>query len=333
MEELAARAMLVSAPDVGEGITTSVSRSEIEEVLASEGEPIELVLDVTRFSDDEAPESRSLAVSWERSDLERLLEEAAGDQVILTFNREALHEAMEADVEAHGLRETILALAVAATAATGAGAAQASVDPGGGGGAGAAITQVSGPDDRAVSRATPTPTPQLASDDRAVSRTTPTPAPQFAADDRAVPRATPTTAPGLAPDDRAVPRATPIEAPGLAPDDRAAPRATPIEAPGLAPDDRAVPRAAPIEAPGLAPDDRAVPRATPIEGPGLSPDDRAVPRATTPTATPTSGTVSDPGISWAPSPAETVVLAGGIALAIAGAFFLVGGRRIRPRPV
>jgi hypothetical protein len=334
MEELAARAMLVSAPDVGEGITTSISRAEIEEVLASEGEPIQLVLDVTRFSDGEAPGSRSVAVSWERSDLERVLEEAAGDQVILTFDPETLKQATEPDVEAHGIRETVLALAVAATAATGV-AANAAAEPGPFLGSGTPVTQVSGPDDRAVSRATPTPAPQLASDDRAVSRATPTQAPGLAPDDRAVPRATPIEAPGLAPDDRAVPRATPVEAPSpaLSPDDRAFPRTTPIEAPGLAPDDRAVPRATPIEAPGLAPDDRAVPRTTPIEAPGLAPDDRAVPRATTPVASPATGTASDPGISWAPTPAETVVLAGGIALAIAGAFFLVGGRRVRPRPV
>jgi hypothetical protein len=40
--------------------------------------------------------------------------------------------------------------------------------------------------------------------------------------------------------------------------------------------------------------------------------------------------VSDPGITWAPSPSETAVAAGLIALAITGAFFIVGGRR-RPR--
>ncbi|HEV2713230.1 MAG TPA: hypothetical protein VGU26_09045 [Gaiellaceae bacterium] len=336
MEELAARAMLVTAPDVGEGITTSISRAEIEEVLASEGEPIQLVLDVSRFSDGESRESRNIAVSWERSDLERVLEEAAGQDVILTFDPEALKQAVESDVEAHGIRETALALAVAATAATGM-AVKAAAEPGPYLGAGTPVTQVSGPDDRAVSRAAPTPAPQLASDDRAVSRATPTPAPSVAPDDRAVPRATPTQAPGIAPDDRAMPRATPVEAPApaLSPDDRAMPRTTPVEAPGLAPDDRAVPRATPIEAPGLAPDDRAVPRATPVQAPtpGVSPDDRAVPRATTPIASPATGTVSDPGISWAPTPGETVVLAGGIALAIAGAFFLVGGRRVRPRPV
>lgn len=281
MEKMAARAALVPAPGVGEGIATSVSRSEIEEVLASESEPIQLVLDVKRFSDGEGSESHTVAVSWERSDLERVLEEAAGDQVVLTFDGEALRQVVEGDVEAHGLRELAITLAVAATAATGAAQATAAPDPGGPVGAGVAVTQTSGPDDRAVSRAAPAAAIQLASDDRAVSRAAPTPAPQ------------------LGVDDRSVPRATPIEAP----------------------------------APGVAPDDRAVPRAvTPIDTPTLAPDDRAVPRAGAPIDVPAAGTASDPGPSWAPSPAE-IVLAGGIALAIAGAFFLVGDRRVRPRPI
>jgi hypothetical protein len=297
MEKLAARAALVPAAGVGEGISTSVSRGELEDVLASEGEPIQLVLDVKRFSDGEGPESHTIAVSWERSDLERVLEEATSDQIVLTFDGEALRQAVEADVEAHGLRGLALTLAVAATAATGAAQANAAVDSGARPGTTPAVTQTAGPDDRDVSLASPTAVaPQLTVDDRAVARATPTPAPELGVDDRAVPRA------------------------------------TPIEAPGLAPDDRAVPRATPTDAPGLAPDDRAVPRSTPIEAPGLSPDDRAVPRAGAPIDIPAVGTVSDPGISWAPSPAETIVLAGGIALAIAGAFFLVGDRRVRPRP-
>ena len=302
MEKLAARATLVPAAGVGEGIATSVSRSEIEDVLAMDGEPIQLVLDVNRFSDGQGSESHTVAVSWERSDLERMLEQAAGDQVVLTFDGEALRQAIEADVEAHGLRELAITLAVAATAATGVGQAAAAPDPGGSVGGGVAVTQSSGPDDRAVSRATNVSVPQLAVDDRAVSRATPVEAP----------------APGVAPDDRAVPRAvTPIDTPALAPDDRAAPRSTPIEAP----------------APGVAPDDRAVPRAvTPIDTPALAPDDRAVPRAGAPIDIPAAGTASDPGTAWAPGP-ETIVLAGGIALAIAGAFFLVGDRRVRPRPI
>ena len=281
MEEIGARASLVPAADVGQGLTTSVSRSEIEEVLGCEETPIELVLEITRFSDGEAGEKRSVAVSWERIDLEQLLREAQGDDVTLTFDREALRQAMESDVEGHGVRETVLALAVAATAASGA-AASAAAEPGPLlGMRGAVATQsTASPDDRPVSRATPTaPEASLGVDDRAGSRATPTPDPVLGVDDRAVPLATPVDAPSVAPDDRAVPRATPVEAPG----------------------------------------------------PGLSPDDRAVPRATTPIDAPATGTVSDPGISWSPSPAETAVLAGVIALAITGAFFVVGGRR-RLRP-
>jgi hypothetical protein len=281
MEEIAARASLVPAADVGQGLTTSVSRSEIEDVLASEETPIQLVLEITRFSDGEAGEMRSVAVSWERTDLEQLLKEAQGDNVVLTFDREALRQAVESDVDAHGMREKLLVLAVAATAATGA-AASAAAEPGpylGARGAGAESTLVS--------------------------------------DDRAVSRAAPTTAPDST----------------MGVDDRAVPRAAPIPEPVLGVDDRAVPRAAPVETPGLAPDDRAVPRATPVEAPGsgLAPDDRAVPRATTPVEAPATGTVSDPGISWSPTPAETAVLAGVFALAITGAFFVVGGRR-RLRP-
>jgi|SRR5215211_1911642 len=298
MEEIAARALLVPAADVSEGLTTSVSRSEIEDVLEGEDAPIELVLDVTRFSDGGAGETHRVSVSWERTDLEQLLREAQGHDVILTFDREALRQAVESDVEGHGVRETVLALAVAATAATGA-AASAAAEPGpllGTRGAVAAQSTAS-QDDRAVSRATPTPDPVLGVDDRAVPRATPTPDLVLGVDDRAVPRAAPVDAPSVAPDDRAVPRAAPTPTPDVAPDDRAVPRATPVEAPG----------------------------------PSLAPDDRAVPRATTPVAPPATGTVSDPGISWAPSPAETAALAGAIALAITGAFFVVGGRR-RLRP-
>jgi hypothetical protein len=282
MEEIAARASLVPAADVGQGLTTSVSRSEIEDVLESEETPIELVLEITRFSDGEAGEKRNVAVSWERTDLEQLLSDAQGDKVVLTFDREALRQAVESDVDAHGIREKLLVLAVAATAATGA-AANAAAEPGPFLGMRSAVEQQSAlaSDDRAVSRAAPTTAPDstLGVDDRAVSRAAPTPDPVLGVDDRAVPRATPTPDPVLGVDDRSVPRATPVEAPGS----------------------------------------------------GLAPDDRAVPRATTPVAPPATGTVSDPGISWAPSPAETAVLAGAIALAITGAFFVVGGRR-RLRP-
>jgi hypothetical protein len=319
MDELAARAALVPAPDLREGIMTSIPRSEIEDVLAQNEMPIELVLDVTRYSGGEATDTRSVAVSWERDELERLLHDAKGDDVILTFDREALYQALETDVEAHGLREKALILAVAATAATG-GAAAASAEPGPFLGAGPAITETgTGPDDRAFARGPAVPAPELSPDDRAVPRSTPAP----------------TATPGMLPDDRAVPRGGRVETPSLSPDDRAVPRSTPAPTatPGVLPDDRAVPRGGRVETPSLSPDDRAVPFSSPETAPAprpvVSPDDRAFPRS--PVETPVTGTVSDPGITWAPSPAETAVIAGAIALAISGAFFVVGGRR-RPRP-
>ena len=229
MEERPARATLVSAADLGDGVATVISKSEIEAALASDGEPIELVLDLA--GDGEAGESRSVPVSWERFDLERLLEQVTSDEVTLTFDREALWQAAATDVEAHGIREAVVTLAVAATVATGA-AAQASAYPSSAlGDSTTYATQVAAgdiaPDDRAVPRPTPVlaSTPDLAPDDRAVPRPTPlaVSAPDIAPDDRAVPRPTPvaTSAPDIAPDDRAVPRPTPFAAPApdLAPDD------------------------------------------------------------------------------------------------------------------
>jgi hypothetical protein len=219
MEELGARAALVSAPDVGEGLTTSVSREEVQQALNVEGAPLELSLDVTRFSDGEPTETRNVAVAWERNDLEQLLRKTEGDRIVLTFDRKTLWQAMETDVEAHGIREKVLVLAVAATAATGA-AASASAEPGPFlGSGGPAIQTTLGADDRAVSRATPAPEPSVGADDRAVSRATPAPEPSVGVDDRAVSRATPAPEPSVGVDDRAVSRATPAPAePGTAAD-------------------------------------------------------------------------------------------------------------------
>jgi hypothetical protein len=317
MDEVSARAVLVPASDVSDGVTTSIPRSEIAEVLDANEMPIELVLDVARLSDGETSDTRTVSVSWERDQLERLLREAQGDEVVLTFDREALRRAVEADVEAHGFREVALALAIAGTAAGGV-AATASAEPGPLLGTAAPTSQSVGPDDRALAR---TPPPTLSPDDRAVPRGGPVETPAASPDDRAVPRMTPTAEPTLSPDDRAVPLMTPTAEPTLSPDDRAVPLMTPTAEPTLSPDDRAVP----LMTPSVEP--------TPTAEPTLSPDDRAFPRGT-PVDVPATGAVSDPGISWSPSPAETGVLVGVIALAIAGAYFIVGGRR-RPtiRPV
>jgi hypothetical protein len=306
MEQISARAALVPASDLGDGLTTIIPRSDIQAVLAAEEEPIELVLDVTRFSDGEAAETRNVSVMWERTDLEQALREAQGDDIVLTFDREALGQVAD-DVEAHGLRETALVLAVAATAAAG-GAASAAAEPGALYGATTPIVQSTSPDDRGFARSgVAAPGDGVAADDRAFARVAP---PEMSPDDRALPRTTPvaTPEPGVSPDDRALPRVTPVAAPE----------------PGVSPDDRALPRVAP---PAVSPDDRALPRVAP---PQMSPDDRALPR-TSPVAAPDGGTASDPGISWAPSP-ETVAVTGAIALLITGAFFLIGTDRRRMRP-
>jgi hypothetical protein len=305
MEQISARAALVPASDLGDGLTTTIPRSDIQAVLAAEEEPIELVLDITRFSDGEAAATREISVAWERTDLEQLLSGAQGDDIVLTFDSEALGRATD-DVEAHGLRETALVLAVAATAVAG-GAASAAAEPGASYGGTNPIVQSTSPDDRAFARG------EVATGDG------------VAADDRAFARVVPSS---VSPDDRALPRTTPVAAPepGVSPDDRALPRVTPVAAPepGVSPDDRALPRVAP---PQMSPDDRALPRVAP---PQMSPDDRALPR-TDPVAT-TGGTVSDPSTFSVPGP-ETVGVIAAIALMITGAYFLVGIGRRRIRPI
>jgi hypothetical protein len=214
MQEIPARAALVPAANVGAGLTTSVSREEAEEAMAEDGQ-LELTLDVTRFSDGEPAETRSVAVAWERSDLRQLLSQTEGDRVTLTFDGETLRRAMVDDVEAHGLREKAVVLAVAATAVAGvtAGAASGSL----------------GADDRALARSAPAPQPSLGPDDRALPRRMPEP--ELGPDDRALSRMTPVPEPTLGPDDRAVPRTDPLAQPSLSPDDRNLPLGPPVSQP------------------------------------------------------------------------------------------------------
>ena len=141
MDEVTARAeFLESAPEAeAGGITATVSRTEIEEALrGGDGQP-ELVLDVVRGGRDGDPdaERRTVAVAWERNDVERLLQIAPTDTVTFAIDRGSLERALSApDVEGHGLRERALVLTVAAATAAGAGAsiAQAKVEPGEAGG-------------------------------------------------------------------------------------------------------------------------------------------------------------------------------------------------------
>jgi hypothetical protein len=338
MQEIPARAALVSAPNVGEGLTTFVSREEIEAAARAKDGPPELILDVTRFSDGEPAETRTVAVAWERTDLEELLRQSSGERVMLTFDGQALREAMEADVEAHGLRERAVILAVAATAA-GAfvnAAAGQSLGPDDRAVARSMTQQSLGPDDRNVSRSDPTAQITIGADDRAVPRTDPTAQPSIGPDDRAVPRAAPQPdagVPGPSPDDRAVPRTDPLAQPSLSPDDRALPRTDPVAQPSLGPDDRALPRTDPVSQPSLGPDDRALPRTDPVAQPSVRPGDHVMPQADPSGQPQPVGSTSDDGtLIEAPSPG-TIAVIGGIALAITGAAFAAAAatrRRVHP---
>ena len=132
MEDLITRAQLVDASEVdAQGITATVPRSDVEEALATDDGPADLILDIARVGDGEAG-SRTVAVEWERGDLERLLRQAEGDAITFAFDRRSLAMAFDSpDVEGHGLREKALILTVAAaTAAGAAGAAKAVPDMG-----------------------------------------------------------------------------------------------------------------------------------------------------------------------------------------------------------
>ena len=102
VQELNARATLVPAASVEDGLSTTVTRDQVSEALRADG-PVELVLDITRYEGSGAAAgTESVAVSWERPDLERLLSEGSGD-IQLTFDRQAIEDAMS-DVEGHGFR-------------------------------------------------------------------------------------------------------------------------------------------------------------------------------------------------------------------------------------
>jgi hypothetical protein len=128
MEVASARARLVdSAADDASAALATIPRSEIEEALRIEGEPPELILDITRYAgeDRQMAETGKVSVFWGREDLEELLRRTEGKSVTLVFDPYELLQAYEADVEAHGLREVAAVIAVAVAAGTAAGVAYA----------------------------------------------------------------------------------------------------------------------------------------------------------------------------------------------------------------
>jgi hypothetical protein len=126
----------------GRAVAAVVPRAEITDILR-EGETPQLELQIVA-RDLEAPST--ISITWSRDDLERLLEQATGEHVVLTFDRDELAAAV-GDVEAHGLKERMAVFAVAAgiLGATPAIANAMAPDPGSGGG-GPAVVQVAGAD-------------------------------------------------------------------------------------------------------------------------------------------------------------------------------------------
>src|SRR5919204_6649834 len=126
MEDESRRARLVDEASLaGRGVTATLPRSQVEEAARSSDAPPQLALDI-RAGDGE---ERTLAIAWDREDLERILGGTSGDSVVFTFDRDELASAVAADFEAHGLRERVAVLAVAAATATGAFAGAAAAAP------------------------------------------------------------------------------------------------------------------------------------------------------------------------------------------------------------
>ena len=125
MDEVRDRARLVDATAFdGRGVTATVPRAEIEGVLASADGPPELVLDVQRREGDEV-EAHTLRIEWDPKELEELLRTTSDEQVTLVLDRDELERAIQAEVEAHGLREKAAVFGVAAIAAASVGTSSA----------------------------------------------------------------------------------------------------------------------------------------------------------------------------------------------------------------
>ena len=136
------KARLVETPPSAErGVTATLSRSDIEETLKSADGPALLTLDIARRTGDEGDvEAHTLEVELEKLDLEEILRTATGDAIELRFDGTELDQALDSDVDAHGLRQKALILSVAvATAAGVAGQARAMPVVEGGGAATAAV--------------------------------------------------------------------------------------------------------------------------------------------------------------------------------------------------
>ena len=109
-------------------LTAVVPRQQIADALRDpEGSPA-LLLDINRRSGSGEEEHSTISITWSRDALEKLLERAASEHVVLTFDADEIALVFD-DVEAHGLRERAIVFAVAAAGALGSGAAIANATP------------------------------------------------------------------------------------------------------------------------------------------------------------------------------------------------------------
>src|SRR3954454_15210012 len=154
MEVASARAQLVDSTGGGATVLTTLPRSEVEEALRIEGNPPDLVIDVTRYAGEGETQTSStgtVSISWAREDLEEILRRSEGDVVTFGFDGEALLRTFDEDVEAHGLREVAALLAVTVAAGSAAGVAMAQPSEG----TGATATPTAAQADYGMPRAMP----------------------------------------------------------------------------------------------------------------------------------------------------------------------------------
>lgn len=122
MDEVSARAEVADAVD-DSSLAVTVPRDEVERILATD-EEVDLVLDVVRTNGER--EERRIFLAWDREALRHLVDQG-GERIVVAIDPKSLEEALDADVEAHGLREMGATLAIAVTALGGAGGAGAAV--------------------------------------------------------------------------------------------------------------------------------------------------------------------------------------------------------------
>ena len=122
MDERFGSVRLIDSDAAGDGtFVATIERAEVEKALQSD-EPVDLLLDVERVAPDgSGRETERIALGWEPEDLERLLAEGGGE-ITLTLDEAELRQLLDADVDAHGMRERLAVVTVVAgLAAAGAG--------------------------------------------------------------------------------------------------------------------------------------------------------------------------------------------------------------------